>query len=42
MTQDKKKEILFFDQFIEKKHDYIGLSEKSYDDFISQGFIILY
>ena len=31
MTQDKKKEILFFDQFIEKKHDYIGLSEKSYD-----------
>ena len=30
MTQDKKKEISFFDQFIEKNHEYVGLSEKSY------------
>ena len=31
MTQDKKKEILFFDHFVERKKEYIALSEKSYD-----------
>ena len=31
MTQDKKKEILFFDQFVEKKNKYIGLADKAYD-----------
>tara|TARA_Y100000590_G_scaffold331229_1_gene376363 strand:- start:291 stop:1025 length:735 start_codon:yes stop_codon:yes gene_type:complete len=31
MTQDKKKEILFFDHFVDRKKEYIALSEKSYD-----------
>ena len=36
MTQDKKKEIFFFDKFIEKNDAYVGLSAKSYDRLFSE------
>ena len=36
MAQDKKKEISFFDKFIEKNYEYLGLSAKSYDKLFSE------
>ena len=42
MEQDKKKEIVFFDSFVEKKSEYVALSSKSYDKILyelSKSFI---
>ena len=36
MPQDKKKEIDFFDKFIESKNEYVGLSSKSYEKLFYQ------
>ena len=36
MAQDKKNEILFFDQIAEEKKEYIALSTKSYDRLFSE------
>ncbi len=36
MSQDKEKEIDFFDQFIEDKKEYVGLSSKSYDKLFNE------
>jgi len=36
MYQDKEKEIEFFDQFIEEKKEYVGLSSKSYDKLFNE------
>ena len=36
MTQDTKKEISFFNKFIENNYQYIGLSTKSYDILFSE------
>ena len=33
MEQDKKKEIVFFDSFVEKKNEYVALSSKIYTSF---------
>ena len=42
MVQDKKKEINFFDSFVERKNEYVALSSKSYDKILyelSKSFI---
>ena len=36
MTQNKKKEIVFFDKLAEEKHEFSALSEKSFERLFSE------